>query len=51
MGFLDFIFSVIFNFVAAVMVWRANDTWVDIGIILLQVFFLLYKIYKYVENQ
>ncbi len=51
MGFLDFIFTFIFNFVAVVMVWRTNDTWVDVGIILLQVFFLFYKIYKYVENQ
>ena len=51
MGFLDFIFSVIFNFVAVVMVWRTNDTWVDWGVILLQVIFLFYQIYKYVENQ
>ena len=51
MGFLDFIFTFIFNFVAVVMVWRTNDTWVDVGIILLQVFFLFYQIYKYVENQ
>lgn len=51
MGFLDFIFSLIFNFVAVVMVWRTNDTWVDWGVILLQVIFLFYQIYNYVENK
>ena len=51
MGFLDFIFTFIFNFVAVVMVWRTNDTWVDWGVILLQVFFLFYQIYKYAENK
>lgn len=51
MGFLDFIFSFIFNFVAVVMVWQTNDTWVDFGVILLQVFFLFYQIYKIVENK
>lgn len=51
MGFLDFIFSVIFNFVAVVMVWRTNDSWVAWGVILLQVFFLFYQIYKIVENK
>jgi uncharacterized membrane protein len=51
MGILDFIFSVIFNFVAVVMVWRTNDSWVDCGVILLQVFFICYQIYKNVENK
>ena len=51
MGFLDFIFSVIFNFVAVVMVWQTNDTWVDWGVILLQVIFVFYQIYKYAENK
>lgn len=51
MGFLDFIFSVIFNFVAVVMVWQTNDTWVDWGVILLQVIFIFYQIYKITENE
>ena len=51
MGFLDFIFTFIFNFVAVVMVWRTNDSWIDLGVILLQVFFLFYQIYKYAENK
>lgn len=51
MGFLDFIFSFIFNFVAVVMVWQTNDSWVDCGVILLQVLFLFYQIYKIVENK
>ena len=50
MGFLDFIFSFIFNFVAVVMVWTTNDSWIDWGVILLQVIFLFYQIYKYAEN-
>lgn len=51
MGILDFIFSVIFNFVAVVMVWRTNDSWVDCGVILLQVFFICYQIYKITEDK
>ena len=51
MGFLDFIFSLIFNFVAVVIVWTTNDPWVDWGVILLQVFFLFYSIYKNAENE
>lgn len=51
MGFLDFIFTFIFNFVAVVMVWRTNDSWVAWGVILLQVFFLFYQIYKNTENE
>ena len=51
MGFLDFIFAFIFNFVAVVMVWRTNDTWVDCGVILLQVFFIFYQIYKNTEDK
>ena len=50
MGFLDFIFSFYFNFVAVVMVWQTNDTWIDLGVILLQVIFIFYQIYKYAEN-
>lgn len=50
MGFLDFIFSFIFNFVAVVMVCTTNDSWIDWGVILLQVIFLFYQIYKYAEN-
>lgn len=51
MGFLDFIFTFIFNFVAVVMVYKTNDTWVDWGVILLQVIFLFYQIYKNAENK
>lgn len=51
MGFLDFIFSLFFNFVAVVIVWQTNDTWVDWGVILLQVFFLFYQIYIITENK
>ena len=51
MGFLDFIFSFIFNFVAVVLVYKTNDTWVDCGVILLQVFFIFYQIYKNTENK
>ena len=51
MGFLDFIFSFIFNFVAVAMVWTTNDSWIDWGVILLQVIFIFYQIYKYVENK
>ena len=51
MGFLDFIFSFVFNFVAVVMVWRTNDIWVDVGVILLRVFFICYQIYNNVENK
>ena len=42
----EFLFAVIFNVVAVVMVWRTNDSWIDLGVILLQVFFLFYQIYK-----
>ena len=51
MFFLDFIFTFIFNFVAVVIVWQTNDTWVDCGVILLQVFFICYQIYKNTENK
>lgn len=51
MGFLDFIFSFVFNFVAVVMVWRTNDIWIDCGVILLQIFFICYQIYNSVENK
>jgi hypothetical protein len=46
MGILDFLFSLIFHCVAMVMVWTTDDIRIDCGIILLQVFFLLYQIYK-----
>lgn len=51
MFFLDFIFTFIFNFVAVVIVWQTNDSWVDCGVILLYVFFLFYQIHKYTENK
>lgn len=49
MGILDFLFSLIFNIVAVVIVWTTDDIRVDCGVILLQVFFLFYQIYK--ENE
>lgn len=49
MGILDFLFSLIFNIVAVVIVWTTDDIRVDYGVILLQVFFLLYQIYN--ENE
>ena len=51
MGFLDFLFTFIFHFVAVVMVWTTNDSWIDFGVILLQVFFLFYQIYKNTEDK
>ena len=51
MGNLDFLLTFIFNFVAVVIVWRTNDSWVDWGVILLQVFFLFYQIYKNTEDK
>ena len=50
MGILDFLFSLIFNLIAVVMVWTTNDIRIDCGVILLQVFFLLYQIYKEAEK-
>lgn len=51
MGILEVFFSVVFNIVAVVLVFKTNDIWVDWGVILLQVFFLFYQIYKYAENK
>ena len=51
MGILDFILSFFFNFVAVILVYKTNDSWVDCGVILLQVFFIFYQIYKNVENK
>ena len=51
MEILGFIITFIFNFIAVVMVCIIDDIWIDIGVILLQVFFLLYKIYTYYENK
>lgn len=42
--------SVVFNIVAIVLVCEINDTWADFGVILLQVIFLFYQIYKNAEN-
>jgi hypothetical protein len=50
MGILDFLFSLIFNIVAVVIVWTTDDIRVDCGVILLQVFFLLYQIYNEAEK-
>ena len=49
MGILEVFFSVVFNIVAIVLVYKINDTWVDWGVILLQVIFLFYQIYNYAE--
>jgi uncharacterized membrane protein len=51
MDILGILLSIAFNTIAVVLVWRTNDTWVDCGVILLQVFFLFYQIYKNVENK
>lgn len=51
MGILGFLISVAFNTIAVTLVWKTNDPWVDYGVILLQVFFLFYQIYKDVENK
>ena len=48
---MEVFFSVVFNIVAIVLVCKTNDTWVDWGVILLQVIFLFYQIYNYVENK
>ena len=48
---MEVFFSVVFNIVAIALVWKTNDTWVDWGVILLQVFFLFYQIYKNSENK
>lgn len=47
----EFLFTVIFNVVAVVMVWRTNDSWIDFGIILLQVLFLCYQTYTSEKNK
>ena len=51
MGILEVFFSVVFNIVAIVLVYEINDTWADFGVILLQVIFLFYQIYKNAENE
>ena len=51
MDILGLLLSIAFNTIAVVLVWKTNDMWVDYGVILLQVFFILYQIYKDVENK
>ena len=51
MDILGLLLSIAFNTIAVVLVWKTNDMWVDYGVILLQVFFILYQIYKEVENK
>jgi hypothetical protein len=51
MDILGILLSIAFNTIAVVLVWKTNDPWVDCGVILLQVFFLFYQIYKDVENK
>ena len=51
MGILGLLLTFVFNFVAVVMVWRTNDIWIDVGIILLQVFFICYQIYISEKNE
>jgi hypothetical protein len=46
----EVLLAVVFNIVAIVLVCEINDTWADLGVILLQVIFLFYQIYKNVEN-
>lgn len=47
----DVLLTVVFNIVAIVLVFKTNDTFVDFGVILLQVIFLFYQIYKDAENE
>ena len=51
MSIMEVFFSIVFNIVAVVLVYKANDSWIDFGVILLQVFFLFYQIYKNAENK
>lgn len=48
---IGFLLSVAFITVAVVLVWKTDDMRVDCGVILLQVFFLLYQIYRDVETK
>lgn len=48
---MEVFFSVVFNIVAIALVCKTDDTWVDWGVILLQVIFLFYQIYNYDENK
>lgn len=48
---MEVLISIVFNIIAVALVWKTDDTWVDCGVILLQVFFLFYQIYKEVENK
>lgn len=47
----EVLLAVVFNIVAIVLVFKTNDTFVDLGVILLQVIFLFYQIYKNAENE
>lgn len=47
----EVLLTVVFNIVAIVLVFKTNDTFVDLGVILLQVIFLFYQIYKNAENE
>jgi hypothetical protein len=50
MKVFEIFLALVFNIVAIVLVRETNDTWVDLGVILLQVIFLFYQIYKNAEN-
>lgn len=43
-------FSIAFNMVAVILVWKTNNMWVDLGVILLQILFIFYQISENVEN-
>lgn len=48
---IGFLLSVALNTVAVILVWKTDDVRVDCGVILMQVFFLLYQIYRDVETE
>lgn len=43
--------SLVFGIVAIVLVCKTDETFVDLGVILLHVIFLFYQIYINVENE
>lgn len=47
---MEVLISIVFNIIAVTLVWKTDDIWVDWGVILLQVFFLIYQIHKNTEN-
>ena len=51
MKVFEVLLAVVFNIVAIVLVCKTDETFVDLGVILLQVIFLFYQIYKNAENE